>query len=548
MTTKELSARTFKHLRLLAKELGIENPNSFAKSQLIYLIQKKGERNIRSAERSIQDTSNTYTKTVNFFGKSLNRKVLIAIGIVLAFYTIYSLLNKKTNPNYFYSDLQFIGNVRFKTKSPTKESSTVYSDEVVENPLCGCKNEVPHYGLTFFTYDYSIDFLDSLNQSIFPSVEISAPNHVVASFSNERKEGNKNVFDGKYEPFEISFEYFTISKSDFLHNNDDLSNYIVSNFDIPNREMKKITYVDGIKLKEMSGNIHVVSLDDVFMSSFNPPYGTVVNIKRKFSNIQDKVLKGTIENDFSFIDKDKFWRPSLDILGRVNAFIFENALITDMDNKTILEKTASKDSVIMLVAFSGFSQKIIPQIEESNKFKKIIISFKHPLSDADYSLLIEKFEQRRNGFYKDIIKDADLRVSLVTPFVQNKPNGIHFYGKFENLISNETEGKIQLGKLTETLDYPKSISLMNVDTMKLFTEPLVLQSNPNSNFKNTLMTSGNVKINEIEFVLSPSERVLSYIWYFLDSLIGFLGALFGLIKGLRGMSFQFILRKKHSTE
>lgn len=543
MTTKELSIRTLKHLRLLAKELGVVNPNSYSKTQLINLILKKGNRNISSAESRIQDTGYTNIKSVPFLGKRLSRKIIILIGITLASYAIFSLLNKKTNPNYFYSDLQFIGNVKFKTKNPAKESSIIYFDQVVENPLCGCKNELPHYGLTFFAYDYNIDFLDSLNQSIFPSIEISAPNHVVPSFSNKRKVGDKTVYDGKYEPFEISFDYFTISKNEFLDNDQDLRNYIISKYDNPNFKKKQIIKVDGIKLNEMSGNIQVVSLDDVFMSSFNPTYGTVINIERKISNIQDKVLKCTIENDFSSIDRNKFWRPSLDILGRVNAYIFENASITYIDDRPILEKSASKNSVIILVAISGFSQKIIPQIAKSNKFKKINISVKHPISDADYSLMLENFEKRRNDFYKDIIKDADIRVSLVTPFVQNKPNGIHFYGEFENLISNETKGKIQLGKLTETLDYPKSINLMNIDTMELFTEPLVFQSNPNSNFKNTLMTSGTVQINGEDFKLNTLEKMFSFIWHFLDSLIGFLGASIGLIIGLKGLTFNFINRK-----
>lgn len=279
MTTQELSTRTLKHLRLLAKELGIINPNSYSKTQIINLIHKRGERNISDAENRIQETGYSYIKKVPFFGNFFSRKILVLIGIALAIYAIFSLLNKKPIPNYFYSDLQFIGNIKFKTKNPTKEKSEVYFDEVVENPLCGCKNELPHYGLTFFTFDYSINFLDSLNNSIFPSIEISAPNHVVPSFSNERKVGNKTVVNVKYNPFEISFEYFTISENELLYNDQDLRNYILSKYDIQTFERKRIISVDGIKIKEMNSDIQVVSLDDVFMSSFNPPYGTVINIE-----------------------------------------------------------------------------------------------------------------------------------------------------------------------------------------------------------------------------------------------------------------------------
>jgi hypothetical protein len=543
MTTKDLSKRTLKYLRLLAKELTVSNPNSYSKVKLINQILTKGGKNITIAERKIQDIRYSYVKNVPFWGRSLNRKILISIGIALAIYTIFSLLNKNTNPNYFYSDLQFIGNIKFTTKNPRKEGKPIYINEMVENPLCGCKNEMPHYGLTFFSYEYNIDFLDSLNQITFPSIEISAPNHVLPSFSDESKEGNQKFVNMKYEPFPISFDYFKISQSDYLFNEQNLQTYIVSKYNSPSEEPKHIVKVDGINLKELTSSIHVVSLDDVFMSSFDPPYGTVINIERKISNIQDKTLESKIENDFSFIDGNKFSTPSLDILGRVNAFIFENALITDLNEKPILEKTASKDSIIILVAMSGFSQKIKPQIEKSNKIKKIDLLIKDPISDSDYNLMLEKFEKRREGFYKDTIKNANIQVSLVTPFVQNKPNGIHFYGEFESLNSNETKGKIQLGKLTETLDYTKSINLWNIDTMKLFTEPLVFQSNPNSNFKNTMMTSGMVKINESEFRLSTSEKILSYLWYFLDSLIGFLGSLFGLIIGLRGMSFPFGFKK-----
>ena len=543
MTTKELSTRTLRHLRLLAKELDVKNPNSYSKDQIINLIHKKGKRNISNAESRIQDTEYSYMKKVPFYGRFLNRKILILLGILLAIYGLFSLLNKKLTSNYFYSDIQFIGNIEFKTIYANRKKNIVYKDEMIENPLCGCKNELPHYGLTFFTYDYSISFQDSLNNPIFPSIEISAPNHVIVSYSNEREEENKKIVDASFDPFEISFDYFKISEVEFYLEEENLRNFIISKYNAPSFEVKHINEVNGIKIREMNSDIQVVSMDDVFMSSFTPPYGTVLNISRKISNIQDRLLKGTIESDFSLIDKNKFWRPSFDILGRVNAYVFKRGIITDIDDKPILEKITSKDSIIVLVAKSGFSQKILPQTEDNGRYKKTKIVFKHPISDEDYYQLLEKFDQRRDGFYKDILKNANLKVSLVTPFVQNKPNGIHYYGEFEYLISTQTKGKIQLGKLTETIDFPKSINFLNVDTMKLFTEPLVFQSNPNSDFKNSLMTSGKLKISETEVKLSITEKIISYAWYFLDSFIGFFGSLFGLVKGLKGLSFSFKLKK-----
>jgi len=538
MTAINLSKRTLTYLRLLAKELHVVNPNSYSKVRLINQILSKGKKNITDAENKIRDIKYSYVKNIQFWGRRINRRILILIGILLAIYTVYSLFTKKNNPNYFYSDLQFIGNVKFKTKNHVNKSEVRNIKESPGSPLCGCKNEMPHYGLTFFSYDYDINYLDTLDQPIFPTLEISAPNHVMLQFSNERIVDNKHMVDAIYEPFEISFNYLKISQSDYLYNDQNLQNFIISKFEIPTTKMTPIPRVEGIKLKDLTSNIHIVSLDDVFMSSFDPSYGSIINIDRKISHIQDKVLNYTIESDFSLIDKNESVVASVDVLGRINAYIFKDALITDM-NDNILHNTVSKenDSVTILVAKSGFSQKIKPQIETSNKFKKVSLSINHPIADSDYIRMLNVFEQRRNNFYKDWIKDADIQVSLVTPFVQNKPNGIHYYGEFENLISNETKGKIQLGKLTEILEYTKSIELLNIDTMKLFTEPLVFQSNPNSDFENTIMTSGIAKINESEFKLSTSEKILSYIWYFLDSLIGFLGALLGLVTGLKGMTF-----------
>lgn len=539
MTAKELNSRTIKHLRVLAKRLNLENYSSLSKTELIKTILKKGNRKIRSAEKRIQDTGYEKLKTVVFFGRVINRNLLILLGLALAIYATYSLTKPKSIFENYYSELQFIGNVGFQIKNSSKNIEYPTSKDIEKTPLCGCKDEIPHYGISFFPYDYKIDFLNAENEIFYPNLSLLAPNHIIAKLSNERTEGDNIIYDGDYKPFGISFDIFTISQTELYLNEDNLKSLIYSLYSDDGRKREIIKESEGIIIKKNSSSIRIVSLDDVFMSSIDSPYGTLIDIKKEISNIQDKTLAYTIENDFTKIKKEKFWTPSIDVLGRANAFIFKNLIISDIKENTIYNSENNEHNYTILVAKSGFSQKIYPFQLDKNSINGLNINVKNAINNADYNNMLNLFEKRRNNFYSDRIYKDSIPFYLNPPFIQKKPNGVHFYGEFENLTSYETKGVIQLENLKKNLNYPKKINISKVDTLKLYKEPLVFQSNPNSNYKNEFMNSGNIFINEQLFSLNTFQKILSLLWSFLDSIIGFLGATLGLVKGTKGLTFSW---------
>jgi hypothetical protein len=522
----------------MAKELDLEIPKKVNKKSLIDLLSKTNNRKVRNTENIINNSNRRNLKSVDIFGKTVNRNFLIFLGIIASIYTIYSIWTMNNIDRQYYSNVSFLNDVSFKVLNTSKTDEPIFYRDYKQSPLCGCRKEVVHYGMAFFSKDYEVEF------DIYPDEFLMYSKNTIipAAFSSQEEineyRKKEDEYNGVYNHFDLKLEYLKISKSDLYFNRNNFSDYInrISNDSLIKK--KNIPVTNSIRVKKINSPFKIISLDDVSMSSIDIPFESEFHISKDKSTIQEKDLGYTIQNDFGNLPKDEYWTPELHVLGRKNAYLFDSIEITDVKNNVLFDETnTSQDSLVVIIAKSGFAQFLSPY-SKNKTTSSLKLSISNPLSDIEYEEQTKKFESRRDGFYRSTTMPQKMTVEMNPPLTNNKPNGIHYYGKFSNLYSSETNGNIILEKITEKLSYPKEVNFQNVDSIKMFTQPLVFQSNPKYEFKNSFTTNGIISVNGEVLRLNTFTSLISFLFNILDSIISFIVAIIGLFNGWKGLTFR----------
>ncbi len=433
------------------------------------------------------------------FIKKISIKKSYPILFILIILTIVKII---TNPKYYDYNckLQFLGDVEFTIENLYLKDKFYHFDKV--NPICGCRNEKLHYGLTFTCYSYSLTFYNDSSEYINPSLYLYAPNEVMLNVGGVRRKIGTNHIEyiplGR-TPFEIELEIFKVPLEDYLRileeknfSEKESFNEIYSRYNSTKLKNNK----KGVYIKNYSEFL-VLFLDDVMMTDIVPPYESKIHIHKITSNITNKVDKFLIDINLNDVGKRNFFIPKFTNIGRKNAYVFGEGEIWSSDGE-LLYKNISYDTVSIMVAYSGFSQKISPI--NNHKINKILIRGNNVISQSDYKRMIDNFNNRRDGFYTATMIEEDdkpILTIIMNPPIINKMNGIHFYGLFKDFISYKTLGKIQVNSIEEKeIIYPQKIKIIDIDTMDFATIPLIIPFNLNKNYTNDFYVKGKLMIND----------------------------------------------------
>jgi hypothetical protein len=537
MIKTDLESRTYKWLKDLAKSLNLSFNNNIRKTALIDLIvNSKKEKRIKIAINNLGDEKFSNSKYVHILGIKFKRKIALLFGLIILVFSIFSFSANEKIKDVFNSEVKFVNELSLTTLAPS--NSSYYNSNKIVNPLCGCEKEMEHYGISFFCKNYQIQLRDSIDKKVNYNLSISSPNYIAPKVELDSISGMYYKYNTN---FDVVYEIYNIPKFDFEMNRSDLPSFINKYYEEQYEKgqiSKFYKSPNNVTVLNLKDDIDIVSLESVFFSSISPPYDSNIKFNQDYSSLQNKVTGLKIS---SYIDlkKSNNFVPSVDILGNRTAIIFPPTDIY-FDEDTVLNYTGTNDNVLtMLVIYTGFTIKLDFDSKESDVKNFNLVSDK-PINNEEFESMRKLLEQVREAkHYTGKTKDDTMEIDWVLnpPFLKENSNGIHYHGKFKNLYSKETLGKITLKNKTQIFEEALTVKYEKIDSMVLRNQPIVVQSKDNPKYINKFKTNGLVQISNDYFKSNFISKLFDLFMASLKEIfIGIIGTFITFLS-TRGLSF-----------